>query len=36
VVYVDTLEPHQLRNSGAEPFGFYCIVDRERDRPQPA
>ena len=36
VVYIDTLEPHQLRNPGPDPFGFYCIVDHERDRPQPA
>ena len=36
VVYIDTLEPHQLRNPGPEPFGFYCIVDHNRDRPQPA
>lgn len=36
VVYVDTLEPHQLKNEGTEPFGFYCIVDRDRDRPRPA
>jgi ribulose-bisphosphate carboxylase large chain len=34
VVYIDTLEPHQLKNAGAEPFGFYCIVDHDRDRPQ--
>jgi ribulose-bisphosphate carboxylase large chain len=35
IAYVAPLEPHQLRNEGAEPFGFYCIVDHERDRPQP-
>lgn len=34
VVYIDTLEPHQLKNPGTEPFGFYCIVDHDRDRPQ--
>lgn len=33
VVYVAPLEVHQLRNVGAEPFGFFCVVDRERDRP---
>lgn len=33
VAYVGPLQPHQLRNEGREPFGFYCIVDRERDRP---
>jgi len=26
----------QLLASGDEPFGFFCIVDRHRDRPQPA
>lgn len=26
---------HQFRNGGPEPFGFFCIVDRERDRPVP-
>ncbi|MFA6030719.1 MAG: RuBisCO large subunit C-terminal-like domain-containing protein [Elusimicrobiota bacterium] len=31
--YVGPFETHQLRNEGAEPFGFFCIVDRERDRP---
>lgn len=34
VLYIDTLEPHQLKNAGTEPFGFYCIVDHDRDRPQ--
>ena len=33
VAYVKPLEVHQLRNEGEEPFGFFCIVDRERDRP---
>ena len=33
VAYVPALSVHQLRNNGAEPFGFYCIVDRLRDRP---
>ena len=32
-VYVAPLEVHQLRNTGAEPFGFLCVVDAERDRP---
>ncbi|MGA1795281.1 MAG: RuBisCO large subunit C-terminal-like domain-containing protein [bacterium] len=27
--------PHQLRNRGASIFGFYCIVDHVRDRPEP-
>lgn len=33
--YVKPSEPHQLRNEGTEPFGFYCIVDHRRDRPVP-
>ena len=33
VVYVAPDEVHQLRNAGAEPFGFLCVVDSERDRP---
>jgi len=33
VAYVAPLVVHQLRNPGGEPFGFYCIVDHERDRP---
>ncbi len=33
VAYVAPLEVHQLRNEQLEPFGFYCIVDRERDHP---
>lgn len=36
VAFVPPLEPHQLRNEGEEPFGFYCIVERDRDRPLPA
>lgn len=35
VAYVPPLAVHQLRNESEEPFGFFCIVDRERDRPQP-
>ena len=33
LAYVPPLAIHQLRNQGPEPFGFFCIVDRERDRP---
>lgn len=33
VAYVRPLEVHQLRNEGSEPYGFFCVVDRERDRP---
>ena len=32
-IYVAPLEVHQLRNTGAEPFGFLCVVDAERDAP---
>ena len=32
-VYIAPLEVHQLRNNGAEPFGFLCVVDTERDTP---
>jgi ribulose-bisphosphate carboxylase large chain len=33
-VYVAPREVHQFRNpSDAEPFGFLCVVDAERDRP---
>lgn len=34
VAYVPPLQVHQLRNESSEPFGFFCIVDHERDRPQ--
>lgn len=34
VAYVPPLQVHQLTNESAEPFGFFCIVDHERDRPQ--
>jgi ribulose-bisphosphate carboxylase large chain len=33
VAYVRPLQVHQLRNDGEQPFGFFCVVDRERDRP---
>ena len=33
IAYVGPLEVHQLRNESEEPFGFFCIVDRDRDRP---
>lgn len=36
IAFVPSLRPHQLRNDGDEPFGFLCIVDHDRDRPQPA
>ena len=33
-LYVAPNEPHQLINTGTDPFGFICIVDAERDRPK--
>ncbi|MBI4545578.1 MAG: cupin domain-containing protein [Gemmatimonadetes bacterium] len=37
VVYVAPGEPHQFLNPYPdEPFGFLCVVDRQRDRPVPA
>ena len=33
-VYVAPWTPHQFLASKDEPFGFFCIVDAERDRPQ--
>jgi ribulose-bisphosphate carboxylase large chain len=33
VAYIAPQRKHQLRNHGSEPFGFYCIVDHERDQP---
>jgi quercetin dioxygenase-like cupin family protein len=34
-VYVAPWTPHQFLALGDEPCGFLCIVDAERDRPQP-
>jgi quercetin dioxygenase-like cupin family protein len=36
VIYVSPGDPHQFRNAedATEPFGFMCIVNAERDRPQ--
>lgn len=34
IAYVPPLEVHQLRNESSEPFGFFCIVDHDRDKPQ--
>lgn len=38
VVYVAPDDPHQFRNpdDADEPFGFLCIVNAERDRPEPS
>lgn len=36
VAYVEPMRVHQLRNESAdEPFGFFCLVDHQRDRPAP-
>jgi quercetin dioxygenase-like cupin family protein len=35
-VYVPPMTLHQFVNEGDTPFGFLCIVDAVRDRPQPA
>jgi ribulose-bisphosphate carboxylase large chain len=35
ISYVPPLAVHQLHNRGTEPFGFLCIVDHDRDKPQP-
>ncbi len=34
VLYIAPDQPHQLINPYNEPFGFFCIVDAERDRPR--
>jgi ribulose-bisphosphate carboxylase large chain len=36
VLYVSPSDPHQFRNpeGATEPFGFLCVVNAERDRPQ--
>lgn len=33
-LYVGPDTPHQFLNTGAEPFGFFCVVASERDRPR--
>lgn len=33
VAYIPPLQVHQLQNQSSEPFGFFCVVDRDRDRP---
>ncbi len=33
-LYISPNDPHQLLNPFAEPFGFFCIVNHERDRPR--
>lgn len=34
IAYIAPNQVHQLRNSGTTPFGFFCLVDHERDRPR--
>lgn len=34
-VHVAPHTVHQFRATGAEPLGFLCVVERERDRPVP-
>jgi ribulose-bisphosphate carboxylase large chain len=34
-VYIGPEKPHQLRAIGRAQFGFFCIVDAERDKPTP-
>src|SRR5687768_1291855 len=34
LVWVAAGEAHRFDNRGAEPFGFLCTVDAQRDRPQ--
>ena len=35
VVYVAPHEVHRFEADDKEPLGFVCVVDRERDRPEP-
>lgn len=35
VGFIGPNEPHQMRNPGRAPFGFFCIVDHDRDKPRP-
>lgn len=35
IIYVPPMVPHQFVNDGDESYGFLCIVDGDRDRPQP-
>jgi quercetin dioxygenase-like cupin family protein len=35
VLYISPGTPHRFYNPYDEPFGFICIVDAKRDRPQP-
>lgn len=35
ILYIPPHVPHQLMNEESEPFGFFCIVRAERDKPCP-
>lgn len=35
LVHIPPMSWHQFRAGPEEPLGFLCMVDRERDRPQP-
>jgi ribulose-bisphosphate carboxylase large chain len=35
-IYIPPEALHRLSNPFGEPFGFFCLVDAERDRPRPA
>ena len=34
VVHIDSLTWHQFRATEGEPFGFLCLVNLDRDKPQ--
>lgn len=34
-IYIGPNQPHRLAAQGREPFGFFCIVDKRRDKPRP-
>ncbi len=34
IAYIPPSSVHQLRNNSDKVFGFYCLVDRNRDKPQ--
>ena len=35
ILYIKPDTPHRLYNPYDQPFGFFCIVDANRDRPRP-
>ncbi|WP_176722254.1 cupin domain-containing protein [Candidatus Thiosymbion oneisti] len=34
IAYIAPHQPHQIKNNTDRPFGFFCIVDHERDKPR--